>query len=131
MSTGGGTYKSVSLSSFSSIIADVAGAMRVTYVSASGQVLSAFIGQSAFLWPALNFRHRVQPACLSRRAHSSRVRAGRHFFSTCFVLLGPAEKVLPFAGGSVSQDSKSFFLPQRRHQLILGCGHLQPASGCR
>src|ERR1700676_959269 len=113
MSTGGGTYEPVSLSSFSSVIADVAGAMRVTYVSASGQVLSTFIVQSAFLWPVLNFRHHVQPACLSRRARSSRVRAGRCFFLTCFVLLGPAAKALPFAGGSVSRDSKSFFSPRR------------------
>ena len=30
MSTGGGTYESVLLSSFSSVIADVAGAVRVT-----------------------------------------------------------------------------------------------------
>jgi hypothetical protein len=46
-------------------------------------------------------------------------------------LLGPAAKALPFAGGSVSQDSKSFFSRWWRYRLAFGCGHLWPASSHR
>ena len=102
-------YESISLSLVSSVAAFVASAVSVTWVSALGQVLFAFMEQSGLVCPALNWWHLVQPACLPRRACLSSVRAGSCFFSAFFVLL-----VLKVDGGSEVQERMSFFSLQHK-----------------